>query len=115
MKKLFAFALLTAVLASCNTSSKVTAYFKENCPESSVKKQPNGTYKVYLKCTGLYDTAEISKYLNEGRIAFDFRKAEITGTVNSSDSIPDLQKILSSISKGIKKKKNATSALLPYK
>jgi uncharacterized lipoprotein YmbA len=104
MKRFLLFALLAVTLAACNTTQTVTNYFTTHCPESTVLKQPDGTFKVYLKCTELYDTTEIAKYLTEGRITYDFRQASFTGTVTSADSIPDMQKILTAIVKGVKKK-----------
>lgn len=103
MKKLFLILAVLATLSSCKVKEAVEKFYKEKCPNSVITKLPDGKYKVALKCTDLYQTVEVKKYLSEGKITYDFVNAEVYGTVVSEDSIPDLFKILKNVSKGIKK------------
>lgn len=106
MKKVILVAIVAALTAttSCNGTQKVVAAFKQHCPESNIAKQPDGSYKVFVKCVNLYDTQEMGKYIQSGSITYDFAKAEVSGVVQSSDSIPNLYGILVTIAKGVKKK-----------
>lgn len=104
MKKVFLFAALAAILSSCNSSQKVTAYFTEHCPESKVTKLYDGSYRVLVKCENLYDTTEIKKYVTNGRVEYNFSGASVSGIIISKDSIPNVYTIFSKISKGIKRK-----------
>lgn len=97
-------AALTIAISSCNASQKAVALFKEKCPESKVTKLANGSYQVTVKCTELYSTAEMQKYIQKGVITYDFAGASISGVVQSRDSVPDLYGILVTIAKGAKRR-----------
>ena len=97
-------AIIAVTIASCNTTSKVQSYFTEHCPNSKVTKLYDGSYRVTVECSNLYDTTEIKKYVDYGRVQYDFVGAKVSGTVISKDSIPDMYSILVKISKGIKRK-----------
>lgn len=104
MKKIILIlAVLATTITGCKVKEAVEKFYKEKCPDSVITKLPDGKYKVALKCTDLYQTVEVKKYLSEGKITYDFVNAEVYGTVVSEDSIPDLFKILKSVSKGVKK------------
>lgn len=103
MKKLFLFALIaTMALSSCKVKEAVEKFYHDKCADSKVTKLPNGKYRVAIKCTGLYETVEVKKYLEEGKVSFDFVNAEASGVVVSEDSIPNMIHILKKISKGVK-------------
>lgn len=102
MKKVLVFIALAAVLSACNTQQKVTTYFKKHCPNSSITKLNDGSYKVEVKCENLYDTVDLKKYIQKGIVTYDFAGATVSGLVVSKDSIPDIYTILKKISKGVK-------------
>lgn len=103
MKKLCAILLITLSISSCKFSQQAQKLYTEKCPNTYAKKNTDGTYTFYLKCTDLYATAKVREYLKEGNITFDVVNGEITGRVTSSDSIPNIYAILKGIGKGIKK------------
>lgn len=104
MKKLLLiFAVLATVsMSGCKVQEAVEKFYKEKCSDSKVTKLPSGKYRVAIKCTGLYETVEVKKYLEEGKVSFDFVNAEASGVVVSEDSIPNMIHILKKISKGVK-------------
>lgn len=103
MKKVFLISILAVLISSCNIESKLTSFYKEHCPNSSITKTHDGKYLVTLECANLYETAELNKYVEKGVVTYDFAGATISGVVKTADSIPDLFKIMKGISKGIKK------------
>lgn len=106
MKKSLLIALLAALtisLSNCNVSQKVTDAYASYCPNSSIKKQKDGTYLVYVDCKLPYDTVQMAKYIKQGRITYDFAGGRISGTVQTADSIPNLYGVLITIAKGAKK------------
>lgn len=107
MKNLFVFIALAVALSACKTQSFNAAqtYFKEHCVDCKIVQQSDSTYRISGRLTGLYDTTGVSKYLKEGKITFDIRKAEVPFVFVSGDSIPPVNKILSAMFKGVKKGK----------
>ena len=103
MKKALFTILVLVSISSCKVQQKATAYVKEHCADATVRKLPSGAYKLHAKCTDLYDTKEISKYVQEGVIVFNFGKASVTTDITSSDSIPNLHGILKTVVDGFKK------------
>lgn len=103
MKKVLFASIALLFLDSCNFEKKLTAFYKEHCPNSAITKTHDGKYMVTLECANLYETAELNKYVEKGIITYDFAGAKISGVVKTADSIPDLYKIMKGISRGIKK------------
>jgi hypothetical protein len=99
---LTAFVVLLTV-ASCNLESKLTTFFKEKCPNSTITKTYDGKYLVSVECANLYETAEVKKLITKGLITYDFANAKLSGVVVSSDSIPNLYAILKGVAKGVNK------------
>lgn len=102
MKNLFFTLAVLLTVSSCKVNQQVTDFYKTHCPESKVVKLLDGKYRVILKCSGLYNTVEIKKYVSEGKITFDFTNAELSGVVVSADSVPNMVNILKGIAKGVK-------------
>lgn len=107
MKNLFLFIALAVTLSACKTSfvNSTATYFNEHCADCKIVKQADGKFRASGRLIGLYDTTEVAKYIDEGKITFDARKAEIPFVVVSADSIPPVDKILNAIFKGVKKAK----------
>lgn len=103
MKKALFTILVLVSISSCKVQQKATAYVKEHCGETNIKKRPDGSYKLHAKCTDLYDTKEMSKYITEGIVIFNFKKGEFTADITSTDSIPNLYGVLKTVADGFKK------------
>lgn len=105
MKKLLFVMVLAVSMAACKTqfATSAGAYLQQHCVDCKVVKLPNEKYRISGRLTGIYDTTEVAKYIDEGKITFDIRKAEISMVVVSADSILPAQKILSAIGRGISK------------
>lgn len=107
MKNLFVFIALAVALSACKTQALTATqnYLNEHCADCKIVKQADGKFRASGRLNGLYDTTEVAKYIDEGKITFDVRKAEIPFVVVSADSIPPVDKILNAIFKGVKKAK----------
>lgn len=104
MKKVFIAFVVLLTVASCNLEQKLTAFFKEKCPNSTITKTYEGKYLVSVECANLYETTEVKKLISKGMITYDFANATLSGVVVSADSIPNLYAILKGVAKGVKKK-----------
>lgn len=103
MKKAILIFAVLLTISSCKFSQQAQTFYNDKCPDSYAKKNTDGTFTFFIKCSNIYETAKIREYLKEGNISYDIVNGEVTGKITSSDSIPNLYAILKGVSKGIKK------------
>lgn len=103
MKKILLLLSILVMVSACNTSQKAANFIQEKCPDSSIQKQPDGSYKISIHCTDLYATAKVKEYLPVGKIEYNVSEAELSIVGVSRDSIPNVLDILKAIQRGVKK------------
>lgn len=89
--------------SGCNTQRQATKFIQDKCADSSIQKQAEGSYKISIHCTELYNTAKVKEYLPVGKIEYNVSEGELSIVGVSRDSIPQILDILRAIQKGIRK------------
>ncbi len=103
MKKILLALVVLVGVAGCNSYKNALKYLESKCPDSSIVRQADGSYKISVHCTALYNTDKVKQYLPVGKVTYDVSEAELTIVGVSKDSIPQITAILQEIAKGIRK------------